>query len=148
MTQYPEFSKDTATYGGFIVGFELPVDLGWLTARGLNRAYDIDRSSLPPRLKEVIQALFTFGIVEEAKVNSRELSLTLVRTSPTGDQLTMYEAFDLFRQVLVYVSHMEIQAEQWEMLPSRQYERGSGFDTSAAGRAMAWLMGQFCTQQN
>ena len=144
MPWHQEYSRETATYGGFIVGFALPASLGFFGTQNHSYHSDIGATQLPPGLKYTLQEFFRLGVVEAIEVEGVKLRLKLSEVSPGGDQLDQYESFDLFRQVMTYALQAPIEASQWDMMPARQYERGAGFDTGNAGKTMAQLIDQLC----
>lgn len=144
----PEHSRETATYGGRILAFELPSDYGYLTVRSSHWQSGLYDSALPTHFKALLGGFFQKCVVTDMELQGSVLYLRLATVSPCRDHLTTHSALDLFRQAFAYLARIEIPEQQWSMLPTVVYRRGEGFSLGAAGEAMAQVMDGICSRSD
>ena len=142
-------SRETATYGGWVVAFRMPVSYNVL--RDIERAALLEFSDprLPAPLCGLIRQLASYKVIVAAQFCNADLLLRLAQVNPTNrTQMSAYDAFDLFAGAFGHITNNEITWQDWKSLPATLYWRGEGFLLGVTGVQLATILDQYCTPRN
>lgn len=141
----PEYSRETATYGGGQLVFQTPDRHGIVGIDSATVQY-LAQTGLPDGLKKFAQGCFERRIIIQLAVDRDVISFFLSPYLPDGQEVDAYTAVDRFVQALSFFMREPLNSLPWHSQPRIMYARGEGFDLNSTGRGMARMMDLVCAQ--